>query len=371
MYCLFLPISCLCGVFTGFYTANKQIITLSIVEIGEQLFSIGFSWTALHFLTGNQTLTACRYVILGSCLGSCLTLGCLIFFLQRKKKPTTSNTPISRRLLRTAVPLALADDLRAGISTAENMLVPKRLAFYPSSLSPLADFGMVCGMVFPVIMFPAAILFSLNELLIPELARCGTAGSKKRIQYLAGRSLRISLLYGTFFCGLIFLLSDFLCMRLYHNPEAAKYMRIFSLLIPMLYCDSVTDAMTKGLGQQKICVRYNIITSVLDLLLLYTLLPKYGLAGYFLSFLISHALNFVLSLRRLLKITHIQLLWYVPLLAISALLVAIGISSFLVTPWLRVLSFSLIFLSILSLLGILRKENFLWFRNLLFPGAQE
>ena len=160
-------------------------------------------------------------------------------------------------------------------------------------------------------------------------------------------------------------------MRLYHNPEAAKYMRIFSLLIPMLYCDSVTDAMTKGLGQQKICVRYNIITSVLDLLLLYTLLPKYGLAGYFLSFLISHALNFVLSLRRLLKITHIQLLWYVPLLAISALLVAIGISSFLVTPWLRVLSFSLIFLSILSLLGILRKENFLWFRNLLFPGAQE
>ena len=80
---------------------------------------------------------------------------------------------MARRLLDTAVPLGLADDLRTGISTLENLIVPRRLALYSGVLSPLAAFGTVCGMVFPVLMFPVAILYGMTELLVPELACAG------------------------------------------------------------------------------------------------------------------------------------------------------------------------------------------------------
>lgn len=158
----------------------------------------------------------------------------------------------------------MADVLKSGISTTENLMVPKRLALNSLIDSPLAAFGIVSGMVFPVLMFPACILFGLAELLIPELARCAAAGSKQRISYLVRRSLRTAMLYGIVFSGLEFLLAEGLCNSLYHNAEAGRRLRLYALLIPMLYCDAITDAMTKGLGQQKVCVRYNIITNSMD-----------------------------------------------------------------------------------------------------------
>ena len=98
----------------------------------------------------------------------------------------------------------MADVLKSGISTTENLMVPKRLTLNSLIDSPLAAFGVVSGMVFPVLMFPACILFGLAELLIPELARCAAAGSRQRISYLVRRSLRTAMLYGIVFSGLEF-----------------------------------------------------------------------------------------------------------------------------------------------------------------------
>ena len=288
----------------------------------------------------------------------------MILRLLEREKPG-SRIPVARRLADTAVPLALADDLKAGISTTENLMVPRRLALYTGSEAALAQFGTVCGMVFPVMMFPAAILFGLAELLIPELARCNAAGSRKRIHYLVRRSLRVTLLYGVTFSGLLYLLSRELCLALYDNAEAGRYLRWFSILVPMLYCDAITDAMTKGLGQQKACVRYNILTSGLDVIFLYFLLPKYGVGGYFLSFFVTHLLNFILSLRRLLRMTGQRIPVYVPATVLSVQFLSVWAVSHLRSIPGRILSFPTMLFSALTLLGIVRKEDLDWLTGLL------
>ena len=244
-------------------------------------------------------------------------------------------------------------------------MVPKRLALNTSVESPLAAFGLVSGMVFPVIMFPAAVLFGLNELLIPELARCSAAGSERRIHYLVHKSLRVALVFGLTCSGLLFLLSDSLCLSLYDSLDAAKYLRWYSLLVPMLYCDAVTDAMTKGLGQQKVCVRYNILTSGLDVLLLYFLLPKFGMEGYFVSFLVTHVLNFSLSLGRLLKITHESIPFYIPALSVSAMFFSIFASSFLQASALRAAAYLALLASLMFLLKVLNREDVVWVKGLI------
>ena len=365
LFAAFLPVICLCNVMTGYFTAANRIGTLAAVEVAEQLVSMVVTMSALHFFAGSDPAKACQSVIFGSCAAACLTLLCLIFLRLREHPPTGQPIPMSKRLTDTAVPLALADVLKSGISTTENLMVPKRLARNDRIADPLASFGILSGMVFPILMFPACILYGLAELLIPELARCAAAGSRKRISYLVRKGLRIALLYGLIFSGLEFLLADHLCRTLYRNPQAGIFLKRYAVLIPMLYCDAITDAMTKGLGQQKICVRYNILTSALDVIFLWILLPNYGMAGYFVSFTVTHLLNFMLSLRLLVGITGENIPFHESALAISGAAAAAWGAGFFAPPAARIIVFLLLLGSLWCLFQVTGREDILWLRGLL------
>ena len=360
LFAAFLPATCLCGVMTGYFTAANRIGTLAAVEVAEQLCSMAITMLLLTLWAGTDPSRACLSVVLGSAFGACLTLLCLILLRLREHPASASPIPIRHRLCQAAVPLALADVLRSGISTTENLMVPKRLALNPTIRDPLAAFGIISGMVFPVLMFPACILFGLAELLIPELARCAAAQSRGRIRYLVRRSLKAAMVYGLLFSGLMFLLSEALCQKLYENSEAGHYLRLYALLIPMLYCDAITDAMTKGLGQQKACVRYNILTNAMDVALLFILLPKYGMEGYFVSFLLTHLLNFLLSLRRLLSITGQKLPFHIPALSLSAALLSTWAASFLPNTTAQAIAFPALLFSLLHLFGVIGREDARW-----------
>ena len=365
LFAAFLPASCLCAVLTGYFTGANRIGTLAAVEVAEQLCSMAVTLGLLRFWAAGDPGRSCMSVILGSSAGAVVTLVTLFVLRLQQHRGPGQPIPIRSRLLQTAVPLALADDLKSGINTAENLMVPKRLALHAAIADPLAAFGMLSGMVFPVLMFPACILFSLAELLIPELARCAAGGSWQRIRYLSRRSLRIALVYGLFFGAAEFLLAETLCLRLYQSREAGQYLRLYALLIPMLYCDAIIDAMNKGLGQQKICVRFNILTSAMDVALLYLLLPKYGMLGYFYSFLITHAVNFILSLRLLIRVTGHRLPLGTALLALGAAAAAVWCAGQFSGIGGQMAVFSATFFSLLFLLKVAGKEDILWLRGLI------
>ena len=363
LFAAFLPVSCFVGVMVGYFTAANRISTLAAVEVAEQICSMAVTTAALIFWAGEEIGKACQAVVVGSCAGSLLTLSCLVILRLREHPKTGSRIQIARRLAETALPLAVADDLKVGINTVENLMVPKRLSLFTADA--MAQFGMVCGMVFPVMMFPAAILYGLADLLIPELARCNAAGSQRRIRYLARRSLRVALLYGIGCGGVLYMLSDVLCLWLYDSRLAGEYLRLYALLVPMLYSDAIIDAMNKGLGQQKICVRFNIFTAALDVLGLYMLLPKYGMWGYFISFLISHVINAALSLWLLLKTTGLRIPLRVPLMTGLAVVGSMLFARTMGNPALKTAVFLILTYSLLWLLGIIYKEDLIWLRSLL------
>lgn len=365
LFALFLPVNCLTGVMVGYFTGANRIRMLAAVEVAEQACVMLCTVSLLTLWSNHEPAKSCFSVVLGSGMGSCITLSSLMILRLLEKNESPRQIPIARRLLDTAVPLAIADDLRTGISTIENLIVPKRLALYPGTISPLASFGTVCGMVFPVLMFPTAILFGLTELLVPELARCNAAGSQKRISHLVQKSLRVGLLYGTLCAGILYLTADSLCLSLYGSMDAGTYLKWFAPLAVMLYCDVVTDAMIKGLGQQKASVRYNITTNIMDVSLLYILLPNYGIGGYFFSFLITHAINYFLSIRRLLWITEERISIKIPITTLAVAWAAVWAAGFVSQPVLSALAFSVLLFCGLFLCGVLSKEDILWVKGLI------
>jgi stage V sporulation protein B len=172
-------------------------------------------------------------------------------------------------------------------------------------------------------------------------------------------------LYGAACAGVLFLSAGDLCNSLYQNADAGIYLRWFAPLAILLYCDAVTDAMIKGLGQQKASVRYNIFTNAMDVAFLYILLPKYGISGYFISFLVTHVINFGLSIRRLLKITGEKISLHIPILTLAAAAAAVWASGFVVHPFFRAAAYIILLICSLFLLQILTKEDIIWIKGLI------
>ncbi|MBO2526793.1 MAG: hypothetical protein CW335_01230 [Clostridiales bacterium] len=301
---LFLPFSCLCGIMTGYFTACSRIRQMVGIEIAERLLSVLLTTLLLLFWASGDLARSCCAIILGSSLGSAFDFF-LLFLIYRRQ---TRSVPISgkrsdmrKRLVKLCVPLAMNDILRAGLNTAEQLLIPFGLARYGGGTEQaMADYGTIHAMVFPVLMFPAAVLYSVSDLLVPELSRSRAMGCSLRIIDLTDKCLRMTALFASAIAGFFFLNADALGQAIYASTDAGYYLRCFSPAVLMLYLDAITDGMLKGLAEQVSCVRYNTITSLLDVILLFLLLPRWGIVGYLFSFAVTHAINLFLSLRRLL-----------------------------------------------------------------------
>ena len=248
----------------------------------------------------------CTVIFLGSSLA---TLMSFLMLLARYLKtvryiPMAGRRAMLVRLLKLTVPLGLNDILRSGLGTVENLLVPKGLKMGGrDGEAAIADYGTVCGMVFPMITFPSVILYSISDLLVPEMARCQAKGRTERVKFLADQCLRLTVLMAAASAGLGLGLGRQLGQLLFSSPQAGEYICMFSLLVLMLYPDAITDGMLKGLGQQLHSVRYNTLTSLLDVGMLAVLLPTRGMGGFLAAFTVSHGVNFFLSLSRLIHVT--------------------------------------------------------------------
>ena len=173
------------------------------------------------------------------------------------------------------------------------------------------------------------------------------------------------MLYGCLFAGLMILTAEPLCLRLYKSATAGYWLKRYAILIPMLYCDAITDAITKGLGQQQACVRYNIITATLDVLFLFLLLPQYGLTGYYISFTVTHALNFALSIRRLFVITNRKPRLYIAILTLAAAGTAILLCGFIPALAVGLLLYPILLMCLLKLCGIIGKADLTWLKRMI------
>ena len=212
------------------------------------------------------------------------------------------------RMAKLCVPLALSAYLRSGLVTLEQFLIPWGLARAGGSEeASMAAYGTIHAMVFPILMFPAAILYTVADLLVPELARCRAEENTARIHHLTGTCLRMGLLFALAAACLMGALSGGLGQLIYKNADCGHYLLVFAPSVVMLYLDAMVDGMLKGFGEQTACVRYNVFTSVLDVALLYLLLPRFGMMAYVLTFYFTHAVNFWLSLHRLLRVTGYRL----------------------------------------------------------------
>ena len=304
---LTLPLSCLSTILSGCFTACGQVRTLVAVEVGDKAATVVLTMLLLQQGIAGDLAHACAAIVGGNALAAVGSVAVLLGLLRRwlgKLDGGGAMPDMGRRLLGIAGPVAVSDYLRSGLGTLEQFLIPWGLGrFGGSHTQAMADYGVIHGMVFPVLMFPCTVLYAVADVLVPELARCRAEENQRRIRHVAGRCLRQGFLYAAAVAAVLWLLAMPLGQLLYRSDDAGRYLRLFAPAVVMLYLDCLVDGMHKGLGQQVYTVRVNTLTSILDVALLYLLLPRWGIAGYYVSFWVSHGVNFYLSIRRLGELT--------------------------------------------------------------------
>ena len=111
------------------------------------------------------------------------------------------------------------------------------------------------------------------------------------------------MLYSIGTAGILICFSRELGDVLYPNSDTAKYIRLLSPLIPIMYLDTATDAMLKGLGEQNYSMKINVLDALISVIMVWILVPLFGIDGYLISIYVSELFNTVFSMTRLLYIT--------------------------------------------------------------------
>ncbi len=315
-----LPPTALTSAISGYFNACRRVYKNALSDFFGQTLKIALTAALLSTLLP----TGVEYLLLSVVGGGAVAEAASFFlslalYLQDKRRHFSkaeaaggnaegtelrADTPFAAAssLCGAALPVAFSSYLRSGLVTVEHILIPKALRIYGESYTQsLASYGTLHGMVMPVIMFPYAVIGPFSSLLVPELSESRARGQRARIRHIGGVVFRVTLLFAVGVAGLMMTFSRELGMALYGSEEAGRYIRMIAPVIPVMYLDTATDSMLKGLGEQLFCMRVNIIDSALSVVLVWLLVPRFGISGYAATIMISEVFNATLSICRLFR----------------------------------------------------------------------
>lgn len=305
-----LPLIALSSAWSGYFSAMRRPWKNAAVQVFEQTAKIGATMYLLTFCFVKDVESACRTLVLGGAIAEFCSffLEWLLYRLDRRQhlgKEIFHQVGDGKRLLSITLPIAATTYIRSGLITLQHILIPEGLRRSGAShAAALIAYGSIQSMALPVILYPAALMYSFSGLLVPELAEAEVHDRRRHIHYMISRVWSLSLLFSFGVAGVLICFSHQIGSALYPNSDAGYYIRILAPLIPIMYLDTATDAMMKGLGEQLYSMKINIADAALSLLLVILLVPRFGVWGYIVTIYISELFNTVCSITHLLMISE-------------------------------------------------------------------
>lgn len=307
---LSLPFLSVSSALSGYFTALRRpekSTAASVISFVVRIISTCFFLSVLKSGIRNSTLALSLGITISEIVSALIIL---IFFCFEQKKYRVAPTPLTsptRELLSVSTPIALSSYVRSALYTLEQLFIPPSLIKYGLSREDaLKNLGLIKGMVLPVLITPSCLMYSFSSLLVPELAEAKKLKNRRRIEKITSYVLMLSFIYSSAVCGIIFFFADDLSILFFNSSSPAFYLRALAPLTIVMYLDGATDNLLKGLGEQRYCMKVNILDSFLSLLFVLILVPEIGIHGYAITILLSEIVNTFFSLLKLLKITALK-----------------------------------------------------------------
>ena len=187
------------------------------------------------------------------------------------------DTPVSpdqrSQLLRLSAPTTVSRLCQTALRALNAVLLP--VCLRRSGLTQAdatAQFGMLNGMVMPLMMLPGIVTGAICMVAAPAVSR--EEGDRPRLQRTMHRLLLSSAAVGSAAMILLYLCADFISTHLYHEPALLPLLRLMCPCALLMALQQVQFGLITGLGLQRKALTATVTTSLFSLLLTALLCPQ-------------------------------------------------------------------------------------------------
>lgn len=296
------------AVLKGYFYGIKNIHPPAIAEIAEQIVRMTAALGLLLYAAPKDHAAAAALVILGMVIGEVASLLFLHtrYHMHRRQHPAPPGIPAGLLLSIGAIAAPItATRLASALMTAANaILIPRRLmAGGMTSEEAVGLFGILSGMVMPLLFLPFTITSALAVVMIPNLSENLVLKKWRDIRDKVSKALAITCITAFPSAALLIALGRPLGDLLYRQPMVG------ALLLPIAYTlvfhalQHTSSGILNGLGKQNRSAFHFILGSLVQLACTYILAarPEWGVYGFILGFaaasILVSSLNLITTLR--------------------------------------------------------------------------
>ncbi len=284
-----LSFTALYTVIRGSFWGNRRFFAYSVVELFEEISMVTIGILLILVIPSNlpNVNKAAIAVFVSHFLSFAVAL---VYYLVKGGKFTSPKREFLP-LLKSSLPVTSMRAASSLISSLISVLFPMRLI--ASGVAParaMSEYGVVYGMVMPVLMLPSTLIGSIALVLVPELAENYYKKEKEKVASLVKKSLNVTLL--TAFCLLpLFLVAgESVGIFLFSDAESGKLISYSAFLLIPMSISMITTSMLNSIGCEKQTLCFFLAGSAAMLLSVW-FLPKYLGSG---ALVVGMALDYLL-----------------------------------------------------------------------------
>ncbi|TBL81599.1 stage V sporulation protein B [Paenibacillus thalictri] len=344
---LFVSIS---AVYRGYFQGRQNMIPTALSQVVETLVRIVTILAFAYWLMPYGLEYAAAGAMIGVMVGEIAATLVLMsqYAAARKLRPAFPKSKIGsvaaygrlsnlKQLLSIAVPVTGSKLVGSCSYFLESILTVQSLAAAGIATKlATAQYGALQGMVFPILLLPSALTYSLSVSLIPSLSEAAAQNDMKTIHSRLHQSLRLALVTGAPFATLMFVLAEPLCLYMYNQSDVGTMLKMMAPIAMFIYLQAPLQAALQALDRPGTALVNTLTGSVVKLTCIYWVasMPSFGILGVVLAINLNIVLVTLLhwqSVVRLLKF-RMEMLDFAKVGAAMALT---GIASYLVmsVPW--------------------------------------
>ena len=285
-----LAFSSVYAVIRGHFWGNKEFLVPSILEIAEESVMVIAGVLLLKNVTSPLAgaKKAAWAVVVSYLFSFTASLLCFLFKGGKIRSPKGTLHP----LFSSAVPITSVRASGSLVNSAVAILLPVMLIRAGADHSTAMKlFGIVSGMVLPVLFIPSTVIGSIALVLVPELSEDYYRGNTERLQINLERGFRFSLLVACTLIPFFYALGCDVGRLAFSNPIAGEMIQKSCVILLPMSLTMISTSMLNAMGFEKQSFFFFFFGSA-ALLLCILLLPN--LCGAY-AYLIGLGLNFTVT----------------------------------------------------------------------------
>ncbi len=292
------------SVLRGYFIAKRHAGLITFSSIFEEVICILTTLCLLKFSSMKSHMCLVWGCALSNfCAFVCDSIVCL-FCLGRET--TSLKKSFFKDIFAICVPIAAGSYMRTALVAVENLMIPLQFERYGSA-DPIGEYGIIKAMAMPILLFPTVFIQAFSSMLVPEMSEMNAKGRPNGIRHVSQISLNTTTMFAFFISLMLFKHHEIIASSFFKESKVSSYLGMLSLLAIPMYLDTVADSILKGLNMQNASLKYNIIDSVLRLISIFTLMPKFGPVFYICLLYISEIFNLTLSLRKAAMVAKLKI----------------------------------------------------------------